>query len=115
MCFSSPSAVVQGVTAQRALPGNEPCMVQSPPRPARSLRRGPACSTTREAMSLSAPQLSVTELSIADIQARFAQGLLTCTELTQRLLQRIERYDKQGPGLNALITVSPHALETARQ
>jgi Asp-tRNA(Asn)/Glu-tRNA(Gln) amidotransferase A subunit family amidase len=56
----------------------------------------------------------VTELSIADIQARFAQGLLTCTALTQRLLQRIERYDKQGPGLNALITVSPHALETAR-
>ena len=65
-------------------------------------------------MALSNPQSSVTELSIADIQARFAQGLLTCTELTQRLLQRIERYDKQGPGLNALITVNPHALDTAR-
>ena len=65
-------------------------------------------------MSLSNPQSSVTELSIADIHARFAQGLLTCTELTQRLLQRIERYDKQGPGLNALVTVSPHALDTAR-
>ena len=65
-------------------------------------------------MALSNPQSSVTELSIADIQARFAQGLLTCTALTQRLLQRIERYDKQGPGLNALITVNPHALETAR-
>jgi Asp-tRNA(Asn)/Glu-tRNA(Gln) amidotransferase A subunit family amidase len=65
-------------------------------------------------MSLSDPQSSVTELSIADIQARFAQGLLTCTELTQRLLQRIERYDKQGPGLHALVTVSPYAIETAR-
>ena len=65
-------------------------------------------------MSLSDPQSSVTELSIADIHARFAQGLLTCTELTQRLLKRIERYDKQGPGLNALVTVSPHALDTAR-
>jgi amidase len=65
-------------------------------------------------MALSNPQSSVTELSIADIHARFAQGLLTCTELTQRLLQRIERYDKQGPGLNALITVNPHALDTAR-
>jgi Asp-tRNA(Asn)/Glu-tRNA(Gln) amidotransferase A subunit family amidase len=54
------------------------------------------------------------ELSIADIHARFAQGLLTCTELTQRLLQRIERYDKQGPCLNALLTVHPHAIETAR-
>src|SRR5262245_56067239 len=65
-------------------------------------------------MSLLDPQSSVTELSIADIHARFAQGLLTCTELTQRSLQRIERYDKQGPGLNALVTVSPHALDTAR-
>jgi Asp-tRNA(Asn)/Glu-tRNA(Gln) amidotransferase A subunit family amidase len=54
------------------------------------------------------------ELSIADVHARFAQGLLTCTELTQRLLHRIERYDKQDPCLNALLTVSPHALETAR-
>ena len=66
-------------------------------------------------MSLSDPKAAVTELSIADVHARFAQGLLTCTELTQRLLQRIERYDKQGPCLNALLTVSPHAVETARQ
>jgi len=65
-------------------------------------------------MSISDPQASVMELSIADIHARYAQGLLTCTELTQRLLQRIERYDKQGPCLNALLTVSPHALDTAR-
>jgi Asp-tRNA(Asn)/Glu-tRNA(Gln) amidotransferase A subunit family amidase len=55
------------------------------------------------------------ELSIAAIHARFAQRRLTCTELTQRLLQRIERYDKQGPCLQALLSVSPHALETARQ
>ena len=53
-------------------------------------------------MATADPQTSVMELSIADIHARFAQGLLTCTELTQRLLQRIERYDKQGPCLNAV-------------
>src|SRR5207249_4316312 len=74
----------------------------------------PALPARGEAMSISDPTSSVTELSIADIQARFAQGLLTCTELTQRLLQRIERYDKRGPCLNALLSVSPHALETAR-
>jgi amidase len=66
------------------------------------------------AMSISDPQASVTELSIADIHARFAQGVLTCTELTQHLLQRIAQYDKQGPCLHALITVSPHALATAQ-
>jgi len=60
------------------------------------------------------PTTSIMELSIAGVHARFAQGLLTCTELTQRLLQRIERYDKQGPCLNALLTVSPYALATAR-
>src|SRR5262245_29011920 len=65
-------------------------------------------------MALSDPQASVIELSIADIHARFAQGRLTCTELTQRLLQRIERYDKQGPCLNALITVHPHAPDIAQ-
>lgn len=65
-------------------------------------------------MSTPDRKTSIVELSIADIQARFAQGLLTCTELTQHLLHRIERYDQQGPGLNALLTVSPHALETAQ-
>lgn len=66
-------------------------------------------------MSLATPQTSIMDLSIADIHARFAQGVLTCMELTQRLLQRIECYDKHGPCLNALVTVSPHALDTARQ
>ena len=66
-------------------------------------------------MAISNPQASVTELSIADIQARFAQGLLTCAELTQHLLQRIARYDKQGPCLNALLAVHPQALEMAQQ
>jgi Asp-tRNA(Asn)/Glu-tRNA(Gln) amidotransferase A subunit family amidase len=65
-------------------------------------------------MSISDSKVSVTELSIADIHAHFAQGLLTCTELTQRLLQRIARYDQQGPCLKALLTLNPHALDTAR-
>ena len=65
-------------------------------------------------MSLSASPTSIMELSIADIHERFAQGVLTCTELTQRLLHRIECYDQQGPCLNALLTVHPHALDTAR-
>lgn len=65
-------------------------------------------------MSLSASPTSIMELSIADIHERFAQGVLTCTELTQRLLHRIECYDQQGPCLKALLTVHPHALDTAR-
>jgi hypothetical protein len=41
-------------------------------------------------------------------------GVLTCTELTQRLLHRIACYDQQGPCLHALVSVHPHALDTAR-
>lgn len=66
-------------------------------------------------MPTSNPQVSVIPLSIADIHAAFAQGHLTCAELTQRLLQRIERYDQQGPCLRALLTVHPQALAIAQQ
>ncbi|MGE3539329.1 MAG: amidase [Candidatus Tectimicrobiota bacterium] len=66
-------------------------------------------------MAFSASPPSILDLSIADVHARFAQGVLTCTALTQRFLQRIACYDKQGPCLNALVTVSPHAVDTARQ
>src|SRR5262249_37279708 len=74
-----------------------------------------AVPATGAHMPTSDPQTSVMELSIADVHDRFAQGLLTCTELTRRLLQRIERYDQQGPYLNALLSVHPHAIDIARQ
>jgi Asp-tRNA(Asn)/Glu-tRNA(Gln) amidotransferase A subunit family amidase len=38
----------------------------------------------------------------------------TCVEVTQAYLNRIEAYDDKGPTLNAIITVNPSALETAR-
>ena len=51
--------------------------------------------------------------TIADIQAGFADGTLTCRGLVQMYLDRIEAYDKQGPTLNALIVVNPDALSIA--
>src|SRR6266540_5356524 len=53
------------------------------------------------------------EATIADIQAAFAVGALTCRQLTQLYLNRIRAYDDVGPAINSIITINPRALETA--
>ena len=50
----------------------------------------------------------------ADIQAAMDAGALTSERLTQLSLARIAAYDKQAPTINAVITLNPKALETAR-
>lgn len=47
------------------------------------------------------------EATIADVQAAFAHGSLTCVELVQGYLDRIEAYEENGPELNAITTVNP--------
>ncbi len=51
---------------------------------------------------------------IADLNTAFAAGTLTSEQLVQLHLARIQAYDKQGPGLRAVITLNPKALDTAR-
>jgi amidase len=55
------------------------------------------------------------EMTIAGIHMAFAAGKLTCTQLVQSYLSRIEAYDDKGPALNAILTLNPKALETAAQ
>jgi len=55
----------------------------------------------------------VVEATIAGIHAAFVAGRLTCVEIVQAYLNRIQAYDKNGPALNAIITINPKALETA--
>lgn len=57
----------------------------------------------------------VVEASIADIHAAMAAGELTARELVQLYLDRIEAYDKQGPAINAIITINPNALARAEE
>src|SRR5262245_39891226 len=52
--------------------------------------------------------------TIADINAAFDAGALTSERLVELYLARIDAYDKQGPRINAVITLNPAALETAR-
>jgi amidase len=62
-----------------------------------------------------APQaIDLDSATIADLNAAFDSGSLTSEKLVQMCLARIQAYDHQGPGLNAVMALNPKALETAR-
>lgn len=63
--------------------------------------------------SASAQQFEVMETTIAEAQAAFASGKLTCRALVQTYLDRIAAYDHAGPALNAVQNVNPRALAIA--
>lgn len=56
---------------------------------------------------------TVEEATISQVQQGLKDGILTCRELVEAYLARIEAYDQQGPTLNAVITINPKALEEA--
>lgn len=55
------------------------------------------------------------ETTIAEIHAAFAAGVLSARRLVEHYLNRIEAYDRNGPKVNSIITVNPHALEDAEK
>ena len=59
------------------------------------------------------PPFQVEEASIADIHAAFRAARITCRGLVERYLRRIDAYDKNGPAVNAIVTVNPKALAEA--
>jgi amidase len=56
---------------------------------------------------------NILEATIDDIHAAYKSGSLTCRQLVQTYLDRIEAFDKQGPKINALITINADALKEA--
>jgi Asp-tRNA(Asn)/Glu-tRNA(Gln) amidotransferase A subunit family amidase len=59
------------------------------------------------------PPFQVEEVTIAQIHDALKAGRVTCRGLVERYLRRIEAYDKNGPGINAIVVVNPEALEQA--
>jgi len=53
------------------------------------------------------------ETTIAQVEAAFADGSLTCRSLVERYLARIDANDKRGASLNAIIMTNPDALRAA--
>ncbi|WP_051278657.1 amidase family protein [Solimonas flava] len=58
--------------------------------------------------------LDITRATIAEVGAAMREDALSSEALTQAYLARIQAYDKQGPNINAVITLNPKALEQAR-
>ena len=54
------------------------------------------------------------ETTIAQIHAAMKAKQLTCVQLVDAYLARIEKYDKQGPSINAITVVNPNALAEAK-
>ena len=53
------------------------------------------------------------ESTIDGVHSSLASGEITCRELVELYLDRIEAYDKQGPELNAIQHINTRALEEA--
>ncbi|KKX64256.1 amidase family protein [Pseudomonas putida] len=53
-------------------------------------------------------------LSVDEISKEMERGQLSAEALVQHLLQRVDRLDKNGPGINAIIELNPDALAIAR-
>ena len=64
-------------------------------------------------MAQSNPSFNLVEATIDDIHNAYKSGQLTCRQVVQMYLDRIEAFDKKGPVINALITVSSDALKEA--
>src|SRR4051812_40358071 len=60
-----------------------------------------------------APPFRVEETTIADIHASMRAGRLSCRALVDAYLRRISAFDKNGPGLNAIVVVNPDAQKQA--
>jgi len=64
-------------------------------------------------MEHSTAEFKILEATIDDIHSAYKSGNLTCRQLVQMYLDRIEAFDKKGPAINAIITISSTALQDA--
>lgn len=58
---------------------------------------------------------SFLEATITDVQTRMRAGEITSEQLVQWYLDRIQRFDRKGPALQAIVNLNPQALERARE
>src|SRR5512133_1364739 len=55
------------------------------------------------------------EVTISELQAGMKSGRYTAVSLARKYLERIDRLDRQGPRLGAVIELNPDALAIARE
>ncbi len=57
-------------------------------------------------MAQSHTAFNILEATIDDVHAAYKSGQLTCRQLVQMYLDRIDAFDKKGPAINAIITIN---------
>ena len=55
----------------------------------------------------------IVEATIDSIHSAYKSGQLTCRQLVQTYIDRIEAFDKAGPAINSIIAISSTALAEA--
>ena len=55
----------------------------------------------------------IEEATIAELQSALRDRRLTCRQLVDYYLRRIDAYDKNGPAINSIVTINPRAREIA--
>jgi amidase len=69
--------------------------------------------TTTQLAKEEPSRFPVEEATIAQVHAAMKAGTLTCRQLVDQYLRRIDAYDKNGPALNAIVIVNPAARTVA--
>ena len=64
-------------------------------------------------MAQPSARFKIMEATIDDIHSAYKSGHLTCRQLVQMYLDRIEAFDQKGPAINAIISVNSTALQEA--
>lgn len=59
--------------------------------------------------------LNLEEITMDGLQHGFENGDFTIRQVTEAYLQRIEKIDRNGPGLNSVLTLNEQALELAEE
>lgn len=72
------------------------------------------CKKESKEKIVSAPEFTFEETTIAEIHEAIQSGKITCRQLVEYYLERIEAYD-QLMRLNSIVVVNPHALKRAHE
>lgn len=72
------------------------------------------CGDSKESANPVVAEFSPVEGTIAQLHAALTAGTTSCEAVVQQYIDRIAAYDRTGPTLNSVISVSDEALTTAR-
>lgn len=66
-------------------------------------------------MNINDNDFQLQEATISSVHRAMERGELTCHQLVEMYIARIEEYDKKGPNLNSIIRINPKAMDIANE